>query len=93
MFTTGTLLAPSYDVRQLTSTGTAVGSIISITTDDVEHGLQAGAEVQIKGVTTTGYNGHYTIASITNEYTFTVLATSTLGATNAVLGDQPQVSL
>ena len=93
MFTTGTLLAPSYDVRQLTANGTAVGSIITITTDDIEHGLQANAEVVIKGVTTTGYNGSYSISEIIDEFTFTVLANETLGSANAILGDQPQVSL
>ena len=93
MFTTGTLLAPSYDVRQLTANGTAAGSIITITTDDIEHGLQANAEVVIKGVTTTGYNGSYSISEIIDEFTFTVLANETLGNTNAELGDQPQVSL
>lgn len=93
MFTTGTLLAPSYDLRDLTANGTAAGSIITITTDDTEHGLQAGAEIAIKGITTSGYNGHYTISEIVNEFTFTVLANETLGSTNAVVGDQPQVSL
>ena len=93
MFTTGTLLAPSYDVRQLTANGTAVGSIITITTDDIEHGLQANAEIVIKGITTPGYNGAYSISEVIDEFTFTVLANQTLGSTNAVLGDQPQVSL
>ena len=93
MFTTGTLMAPSYDVRQLTANGTTVGSIITVTTDDVEHGLQAGAEIAIRGVTTSGYNGHYIISEIISEYSFTILARYVLGSTNAELGDQPQVSL
>ena len=93
MFTTGTLMAPSYDLRSGTSNGTAAGSIITFITDDVEHGLQAGAEIAIKGFSTSGYNGHYLVQTIIDEYTFTVLATQTLGATNALLGDQPQVSL
>ena len=46
------------------------GSIITITTDDIEHGLQANAEVIIKGVTTTGYNGSYSISEIIDEFTF-----------------------
>ena len=93
MFTTGTLMAPSYDLRSGTSNGTAVGSIVTFITDDVEHGLQAGAEIIIKGFSTSGYNGHYEVQTIVDEYTFTVLATETLGATNALLADQPQVSL
>lgn len=93
MFTTGTLMAPSYDVRQLTASGTAVGSIITVTTDDIEHGLQAGAEIAIRGITTSGYNGHYIISEIISEYSFTILANYVLGSTNAELGDQPQVSL
>ena len=93
MFTTGTLMAPSYDLRSGVSNGTAVGSIITFITDDTEHGLQAGAEIAIKGFSTSGFNGHYEVQTIIDEYTFTVLSTQTLGATNALLGDQPQISL
>ena len=93
MYTTGALFAPSYDLRTVTADGTSIGSIITITTDDVDHGLQVGAEIQLDGITTSGYNGHYTVASIIDEITFTVLALTTLGSTSGKFGDQPIVAL
>ena len=93
MYTTGTLFAPAYDLRSITSSGTAVNSLITIITDDVEHGLQVGAEISLNDITTSGYDGHYTVNSIIDENTFTVLATQTLGNTTAVLGVQAQISL
>jgi hypothetical protein len=86
LWSTGTLFKPNYDVRSVTASGTTVGSTITITTDDIDHGLQAGAVIELAGVTTSGYNGTYTVASITSDYQFTVLATATLDDTTAVLG-------
>ena len=93
MYTTGALFAPNYDLRSAISNGTAVGSIITLKTDDLNHGFQVGAQVQIRGITSTGYNGHYVVASIIDEITFTVIATQVLQHTNAEFGDQPVVSL
>ena len=66
---------------------------ITITTDDTDHGLQAGAYVNIYGVTTSGYNGAYYVCSVTDERTFTVAAQSVLGTTPAAFSDPCQVSL
>jgi hypothetical protein len=93
MYTTGTLFAPAYDLRSLNATGISTGSIITVTTDDVDHGLQTGAEIILSNVTTSGYNGNYIVNSIVDENTFTILANNQLGATNAILGTQAQVSL
>jgi hypothetical protein len=93
MYTTGTLFAPSYDLRSITASGTAVGSLITVTTDDTEHGLQVGAEIALNDITTSGYDGHYTVNSIIDENAFTILATQTLGSTIPTLGTQAQVSL
>lgn len=93
MYTTGALFAPSYDLRSVTADGTGIGSIITVTTDDVDHGLQVGAEIQLDGITTSGYNGHYTVASIVDEIKFTILATTVLGSTTGKFGDQPIVAL
>lgn len=93
MYTTGGLFAPSYDLRSTTSSGTAVGSIITVVTDDLSHGLQVGSEVIISGIRTSGYNNSYIVASIVDEITFTVIAVQTLGATAAEFGEQPIVSL
>ena len=93
MYTTGTLFAPSYDLRTLTSSGLQAGDEITVTTDDTNHNLQVGAEVRIINVTTSGYNGHYTVSSVIDDITFTVTAKSALGSTTAKLGTQAQVSL
>lgn len=93
MYTTGALFAPSYDLRSVTSAGISTGSLITCTTDDTEHGLQVGAEVQISNITSAGYNGHYTVNSILNENSFTVLSNGVLSTTTPELGRPPTVSL
>ena len=93
MYTTGALFAPSYDLLTVSANGLTQGSTITVTTDDVDHNLQVGARVRLIGIATSGYDGTYTIASIVNERTFTVLATIALGGTVAEFTDQPQVSL
>lgn len=93
MYTTGTLFAPGYDVRSVTSSGTSIGSVITVITDDTDHGLQVGAEISLDNITTSGYDGHYIVNSIVNETTFTVLATQILGSITSELGTQAQVSL
>jgi hypothetical protein len=85
-FNTGLLVAPNYFVRQIFSSGTAVGSTITITTDDVDHGCQVGATVTLSGVLTAGYNGTYTVQSIVDERTLNVLATQTLAAASPLTG-------
>lgn len=84
-WSTGTLFRPNYDVLSVTASGTTIGSTITISTDDIAHGLQIGATIRLEGVTTSGYNGTYTVVSVTNDYTITVTAASVLGATTAVL--------
>lgn len=85
LWSTGTLMRPNYDIQSITANATAIGSTITITTDDINHGLQPGATVLIESIVTTGYNGTYTVAGITSDFAITVLATSVLGATTAVL--------
>jgi len=93
MYTTGALFAPSYDLRDVTASGSSIGSTITVTTDDVDHSLQVGAEVQLTGITTAGYNNHYVVTSIIDENTFTVNAVETLEDVNPEFGNQPQVAL
>ena len=85
-FNTGWLMAPNYFIRQIISSGTSIGSTITVTTDDVDHGCQVGTIVTISGVLTAGYNGTYTVASIVDERNLTVLATQTLAASNPLTG-------
>lgn len=91
LWSSGTLFKPSYDIQTLTASGTIVGSTVTCRVDDIDHGLQIGAVVTLSGVTTSGYNGTYTVASIVDDYTFTFLATNALGATSAVMDIQSKV--
>lgn len=91
LWSTGTLFKPNYDIQVISSTGTAIGSTITVVTDAIDHGLQIGATVRLSGVTTSGYNGSYVVASITDDYTFTVLATSVLDSATAELGEDCRV--
>ena len=91
-YNTGALFAPNYDIRSITAGGTSNGSTITIVTDDTDHGCQVGATIVVSGVTTTGYNGSYTVASIVDERTLTVLsnltnAPSGLGSTTGAIGN------
>ena len=92
LWTSGILFNPVINMDQISASGTVVGSIITVSTE-IDHGLQAGATVQIAGVVTAGYNGIYGVASIVNESTFTVNATTTLGSTSAVITNLPRVTV
>jgi hypothetical protein len=91
LWSSGTLFAPNYDLQSVTAAGTTVGSAITVKTDDIDHGLQAGADITLEGITTSGYEDDYVVASIVDDYTFTVAAKSTLGDTTAVLAQQSKV--
>jgi hypothetical protein len=93
MYNTGALFAPSYDIQNITASGTAIGSTITITTDDTDHGCQVGATISISGVKTSGYNGTYVVTDIVTERILRVLAVKTLGATTTILGNPCQLSI
>jgi len=103
MYTTGALFAPSYDIRSVEAEDVEVGSLITVTTDDNDHGLQVGGIVRLLGVETPGYNSgpstalppafDYEVNSIIDERTFTIRAQRRLGDTTAVLGFDSQVSV
>jgi hypothetical protein len=90
LWSSGTLFCPNNDIVSLTASGTSVGSTITCVTDIAHGAPQLGATIIIRGVTTSGYNGAYTVSSVVGSTTVTFLATQTLGATTAVLGDQPR---
>jgi len=92
LWTSGVLFNPVLNLDQISAAGTTVGSLITVTTE-VDHGLQAGATIEIAGVVTSGYNGIYGINSVVNESTFTVAATTTLGSTSAVITNLPRVTV
>jgi hypothetical protein len=93
MYNTGALFAPSYDLRSVTAASTASGAVITVTTDDVDHGVQAGAVIKLVDIDTTGYNGTYTVNEIVDERSFRITASTQLGATSATLGVQAQMAL
>lgn len=92
MYTTGALFAPSYDIRSIIADSTAVNSLITITVDDNDHGLQIKSSVRITGVITTGYNGDYEVVEILDERVFRVRAQTQLGSTVAEIGAQCQMA-
>jgi hypothetical protein len=92
MYNTGALFAPSFDISSMTATGTAVGSVITIETDDQDHGLQSGSTVRISGAETVGYNGDLVVTEIVNERSFKATSPNVLGDTTATLGSQCQMS-
>ena len=93
LWSTGTMFKPSYDIQTLTASATTIGATVTCKVDDIDHGLQIGASVTLSGVTTSGYNGTYTVNGITDDYTFTFLATNVLGATTASLDISAKVGL
>ena len=93
MYNTGALFAPSYDIRSVTASSTSVGALITLTTDDTDHGCQVGAGISITGIATSGYNGQYTVTDIVDERTLRVQAIRALGATTAVLTNSAQMAV
>ena len=86
LWSSGTLFCPNNDV----TFANVVGSTIQIITD-VPHGSpQAGATIQLKGISTPGYNGTYTVSSIIDSRTLRVTPAVLPTVTPAVLGDQPR---
>jgi len=86
LWSSGTLFCPNNDVTNITASGTTL-----TITSAVPHGApQPGATIVIKNITTPGYNGTYTVASVVNANQLTVTAPSAPGVSPAVLGDQPR---
>ena len=86
LWSSGTLFCPNNDIVSLTyATNT-----ITVTTA-IPHGApQVGASVQIRGVTSAGYNGNYTVASVTGDTVLTLSTTNAITDATAILGDQPR---
>lgn len=91
MYTTGALFAPSYDLLTASASDTAVNSIITFSTDDTDHGLQAGGIIEIIGMGNTEYNGTYTVENIRDSRTFRVRANNALNTTTPAIGNDAKV--
>ena len=86
LWSSGTLFCPNNDV----TFANVAGSTIQVVCD-VPHGSpQAGATIQLKGISTPGYNGTYTVSSIIDSRTIRVTPTTLPTVSPAVLGDQPR---
>jgi hypothetical protein len=92
LWTSGVLFNPVMNLDQISAAATAPGSLITVTTE-LDHGLQVGAVIEIAGVVTEGYNGTYGVNTILSENTFTLVAATSLGSTNAVITNLPRVTL
>jgi len=103
MYTTGALFAPSYDLRSVTADGIEVGSLITVETDDNDHGVQVGGIIRLLGLETPGYNSgnetavppkfDYEVIDVIDERKFKIRAQRRLGSTNAALGFGSQMSV
>jgi hypothetical protein len=92
LWTSGVLFNPVINLDQISASGTSSGSTITVTTE-TDHGLQAGATIEISGVVTSGYNGTYGVVGVSSESVFTLTATTTLGSTSAVITNLPRVTV
>jgi hypothetical protein len=92
-YNTGVVFAPNYDLRSVTATSVTVGSIMYVTTDDLDHHLQAGAVVNLSGINTAGYNGDYVVGGIIDDRTFTCTTTATLASVTATFAQSAIVSM
>ena len=103
MYTTGALFAPSYDLASVTADGIEVGSTITVTCDDNDHGVQVGGIVRLLGISTPGYNSgnetavppnfDYEVINVIDERAYQVRAQRRLGSTTAKLGFAAQMSV
>lgn len=103
MYTTGALFAPSYDLRSVTAEDVEINSLITITTDDNDHGVQQGGIIRLLGIETPGYNSgpetalppefDYEVVNVIDERSFQVRSKRRLGSTTATLGFGAQMSV
>jgi len=91
MYTTGALFAPSYSLASATANGTAVNSVITFVTDDTDHGLQPGCEIEVTGMYSFEYNGNFIVESVKDTRTFRVRSAVNLSTTTAILGEDAKV--
>lgn len=93
LFTSGTMLKPTFDIVSISADGTAVFSDITVTVD-LPHGLNPGAEVELSGIAATGYNSSgYVITDIVSDRSFVVRAQVELGTVLPPLAPQPRVNV
>ena len=70
----------------ISASSVTAAHVITIITDDVDHGCQVGATVNLTGIITSGYNGNYTVSNILDERTVQVVSKQVLGASGSIAG-------
>jgi hypothetical protein len=86
LWSSGTLFCPNNDVTFANVANSNINVVC-----DVPHGSpQAGATIQLKGISTPGYNGTYTVSNIVDSRTLQVTPAVLPTVSPAVLGDQPR---
>jgi len=92
-YCTGAMFCPSFNIQNITASGTAIGSFITVTTDDVDHGCQVGGTIRLTGIDTKGYNGTYQVYDVVNERSLRIRAISVLSSTLVTLSTNAQMSV
>jgi len=90
MWTSGTLLGTNMDITSISASGTGIGNVITITTDQ-EHQLQVGANIQLASINTVGYNGYYLVQQVLSYNSLQCNVTTALGSVSPILGAQPKL--
>ncbi len=85
----GTILKPTLNIDSLTSSGTAIGSTVTVSVKE-KHNFQPGYQVTIYGSTDPGYNGTFAVANVLSGTSFTYLNTALI--TNTTATGTPYVS-
>lgn len=89
IWSTGTVLSPTNDISNVVALDTVEGSVIRVTTG-IEHAMQAGARVILKGLDTTEFNGAYIVSNIFDDSTFEVISNTDLTTASPRFGEQPR---
>jgi len=93
VFSTGSILCPTFDIQSLSSDSTGANQANITVTVDRYHGLNAGATVNISGITTAGWNGDYVVESIVSDTSFIIEATTPLDSTQPEMGSEPRATV
>lgn len=93
LFTSGTMLKPTFDIVSISAAGTAVFSDITVEVD-LPHGLNPGAVIELSGIAATGYNfSDYVVTDIVSDRSFIVRAQFELSTASPQLAPQPRVNV
>ena len=93
MWTSGTLLGTNLDVANISANSASLSYAQINVVVDQEHFLQSGANVLISGIDQPNFNGYFPVYTVTGDYSFTVNATATIGATIGTFLYQPKVAV